>query len=361
MAEGVTTGTMRRKVEAARPQGGAGTKAAHQLLASALSLASEQSLRLALRATGGVDGTTSLDSLPDHVDDKALMMTLVTPAGDVGLAIVAAPLVTAFVERMTTGRIGNGVVAPRLPTATDAAIVTSFLDSGLERFGDSCAGHPDFNWGIGWRSGSFVDDVRRLPLLLRPGSYRLLVLGVEVTESGSRAGNLVIALPGSRGVPLTAEVGGRTSQVSDDWPERVEVVVLAAETSVTAVLARLSLPISEIMALVPGAEVTLPFEALDNVAIETLEGKVFARGRLGQSRGNRALRIVAGELHRRPGDSGTMLADRNSGPTGDSPARDPSRRPGAEQSATDGYAGTVSALPDESGLSDVEAFGTQAG
>ena len=63
-----------------------------------------------------------------------------------------------------------------------------------------------------------------------------------------------------------------------------------------AVLARVSLPIADVTALTPGQELALPYEVLDRIALEGADGRVVARGRLGQARGHRALRItVQGE------------------------------------------------------------------
>uniref|UniRef100_UPI00197ACD62 FliM/FliN family flagellar motor switch protein n=1 Tax=Frigidibacter oleivorans TaxID=2487129 RepID=UPI00197ACD62 len=69
--------------------------------------------------------------------------------------------------------------------------------------------------------------------------------------------------------------------------------VLTADARIDAVLARLSLPLARLLALAPGATLTLPGAALAALRLEGPGGVAVARAELGQAEGRRAIRLTA--------------------------------------------------------------------
>jgi flagellar motor switch protein FliM len=73
----------------------------------------------------------------------------------------------------------------------------------------------------------------------------------------------------------------------------LETAVMRAPASLRAELGRLTLPLSEVLDLGVGGALTLPLSALEEVRLTALDGTEQAVGRLGQSRGMRAIRLTA--------------------------------------------------------------------
>ena len=66
---------------------------------------------------------------------------------------------------------------------------------------------------------------------------------------------------------------------------------MGAQAELSAVLHRLTLPLSAVLALRAGDVLPLPSAALDRVSVEGLDGRRLALGKLGQNQGSRALRL----------------------------------------------------------------------
>ncbi len=79
-----------------------------------------------------------------------------------------------------------------------------------------------------------------------------------------------------------------------DWVEQIEAAVLGAEAQIEAVLDRVHLPLSAVLALKPGAMVPLSKSALTRVRVEGRGHRFVAWGRLGECQGHLAVRVHLG-------------------------------------------------------------------
>jgi flagellar motor switch protein FliM len=78
-----------------------------------------------------------------------------------------------------------------------------------------------------------------------------------------------------------------------DWDQSLSASVMRAPASLRAELGRVTMPLSKVLELGVGGALTLPLSALEEVQLAALDGTVQAVGRLGQSRGMRAVRLTS--------------------------------------------------------------------
>ena len=175
----------------------------------------------------------------------------------------------------------------------------------------------------GFRQGSLIDDLRLLDVMLEEVSFALTVLEVDFLAEGTvRQGVVTLALPEpSPEMPAFSgfDMPFDDGPVHDDaWERALEASVMTAPAQLGAILGRVRLPLSEVMALGVDSQVTLPLSQLEEVQLEGLDHAVLALGRLGQYRGMRALRLTAlpdGDQSGGPGPDAEMVA--MGGPSGE--------------------------------------------
>ncbi len=271
-------------------------------LPRALARIAEGQMRLALKVTHLTDAPLLPVDLVAALEPGSLIAMLDGDAG-AGLLVLGAGALQALIEVQTTGRVGVGAPSERNPTPTDAVIVAPFLDAVL--------GEISLSSGR-LRLGRAVDDPRPLPLYLGEGALRVLRVTMDIGEGPVREGLMMIAFAEPAAASQAAEQVvsslGAAAVPDAGWGACLEQSVMAAEASLDAVLARVSLPLDAVLRWAVGSEVPLPPGAIDRVRIEGQGGVPVVCGRLGQSRGNRAVRIIrdhadsAGALGGRVGD-----------------------------------------------------------
>jgi flagellar motor switch protein FliM len=299
MAEALVENVIRRKILAARAEvvdGGPGADRGWRL---ALARAARDELKLALDFTSLAMERRSLAELLDLPPDRGLIVVLDGPAEGLGLLLISAPVLAAMIEVQTIGRVGSGPVAPRKPTRTDAAMMAGMIDAALAGLEQALAQEADLVWAGGFRYASFLEDPRPLGLLLEDTSYR--VLNAEVSLGmGARTGAVILALPAEgRGVMPPHRIPEAISS-GPGFAESLALRVEAAESVLTAIVARLSLPLSRLMDLRVGEVMELPRAGIDRISFEGLDGRAVAEGRLGQNRGMRAIRLTPSGASPRP-------------------------------------------------------------
>jgi flagellar motor switch protein FliM len=209
-------------------------------------------------------------------DDHALVLALARgddPAA--GALVLSAPALAALVEAVTTGAPGRHALDPRRPTRTDAALVAGFVDALL-------AALPA---AVPWRLSHPLAGARALALMLPDAGLTLSQAGLRFA-AGQRDGAIWLALP-----PDPPESGGPAAEEGEaafDLAPRLD----AAEVRMDAVLARLQMPLSQLMALSEGEVLPLQGASLDGVRLTAVDGRLVGEGRLGQIRGQRALRLT---------------------------------------------------------------------
>lgn len=272
-----------------------------------VSKTAERQMKLATQATEMADISAKLADLPATIDPAALLLLVSGPGDARGLLAVSLPVLAALIERRTTGHVGSAEIPARRATRTDAAIAAGFFDPVLEALSGGLSQVPRSSWAGGYRIEGPADDMRSVLLRLEDTTFRGARLAVTLTEGGSRTGSIVLLVPDlpdqhpdarqlGHATPNHPVAAQRNVPGGDPgpWSSRMEAAVLSVPAEVTGALWRLSMPLGELLALRPGTTIALPRDAVDRVPLEGSDGQVLARGRLGQSRGYRALRLRIG-------------------------------------------------------------------
>ena len=233
-----------------------------------------------------------LDLPPEH----GLIVMLDSLGDGLGMLIMSRELTAALIEQQTIGRVSAATPAPRRPTRTDAAMVAALVDRALIGLDHALDGQPDHHWTEGYRYASFIEDRRPLGLLLDDLPYQVLGASIALGEV-ARMGQLWLVLPDRPRRPgLPGEGGGDmvAEALSPPSPFAAALgeVVGGSDCQLTGVIARLHLPLRQVMALDEGQLLPLSGAALDRIEIAGIDGGTCAHARLGQHKGMRALRLT---------------------------------------------------------------------
>ena len=286
-------GIIRRKVAAGRAVTAEGGPGADRGWRIGLARAARDLLKVALDVRSLTVERRSLAELAELVPDRALIAVLEGPSEGLGAIILSQPILSGFIEAQTIGRIRSQEAPSRKPTRTDAAMVIGVIDAALSGLEQALAEEADLVWAGGFRYASFLDDPRPLTLLLEDAPLRLLRVDVSLA-GGLREGEILLALPAAgRGQRPSAAVDQTaTHDHGPVFSEALAERINGAQTRVEAVLARLTMPLAQVMGLTEGMILPLPQAALDRISLEGLDGRTVGNGRLGQNRGMRAVRLI---------------------------------------------------------------------
>ena len=294
---------IQRKAEAGRAVPETQPMTASRALGQALAKTAQDDMALPLRVAQLNERRLSLAELPEALADRALLAVLEGPSEGLGLAAVAPSLLSALIEMQTMGKLAAAPPPPRRPTRTDAAMIAEFLDHALEGFEQAIAELPDVVWAGGFRYASYLDDPRPLGLMLDDAGFRVLQIELALGPGGARRGDLLLAFPAIGRGPAPRSAPGpdghdaphEQGALADAarWKADMERAVQQVPATLDAVLHRLTLPLSAVLAFSEGTELPVPLAALEELRLEGLGGRLVGRGRLGQNRGFRAVRLAA--------------------------------------------------------------------
>lgn len=300
MSESATETVLKRKAEAGRGHSGGGAITPEKAVGQALAKAAQDMMKLPLRMASGRAGRMSLTEVIECLPDRALLALLEGPEEGLGLMALAPELLASLIEMQTTGKIVAGAVAARRPTRTDAAMSAPFVDRTLAELELHLASDAAIVWAGGFRYASYLEDARPLGLLMEDGGYRVFRLSLDLGEEPTRKGAFLLALPseGKGPPPVRSGAGDRegepvagSAEAAAEWHRRMEDVLLGARGHIQAVLDRVSLPLTAVLALKPGALIPLSAGVLARLRVES-QGRFIAYGKLGQCNGNLAVRLL---------------------------------------------------------------------
>ncbi len=277
---------------------------------TALARAARDAAGLAVTVTSCQARVCSLGEVLELLPDLSLVAMVNGPGGSLGVMVLAPPVLSGTVEWQTLGRVMPHAPVARKPTRTDAVLVQPMIDRALYGLGAAVDGTDDMIWAAGFRYGSCLEDARALALILEDVPYRLLTAQVALA-GGTKDGVVLLALP--------AEGRGPAPPPREDLSEAAAAMVFqaalaeqvnAAKISMDAVIARVSLPLSEVLALTAGELLHLPGATTDRIDLEVPGCARTAGGKLGQARGMRAVRVQeeAQPVPRTEGDLAPGLA-----------------------------------------------------
>lgn len=278
---------LRRKAQAAREQLEARVMSAPRALRLALERSADEVLQNPLMVAGTDRFTADPASLPEMVPEGALVLLLQGPQDATGALIMDPGIAAAVVEVQTTGTIGAGEAASRPLTRIDAALSAPLIDAVLDRFASNLADGPDAYWSSGFASGAMLDTPRSLPIALTAARYHVFRVALRVGQAG-REGTVLMALPVPEQPALREDASPGAVAPDPRW----QVRILGTHIRLDAVLCRIEMPLSQVLALRQGDVLPIAQDALRDVRLEAGARRPAARARLGQMGGRRALRLT---------------------------------------------------------------------
>jgi flagellar motor switch protein FliM len=289
-------GIIRKKLAAQRVDRAEGGPGADRGWRVALARAAQDLLKLSLDVKSLSIERRSLAELAELIPERALIAILEGPQEGLGAIIVSQPILTAFIEAQTIGRLRSAEVVPRKPTRTDAAMVAEVIDHALAGLEEQLAEEADLVWAGGFRYASFLDDPRPLLLLLEDAPMKLMRAEVSL-GGGLRQGPVLLAVPaeGRGSPPAEPTEDAPPESHSHVFSAMLAEKVMETQARVDAVLARVTMSLAEVMSLEVGAVLPLGDASLESIRLEGLDGAHVADGKLGQNRGLRAIRIGEAE------------------------------------------------------------------
>lgn len=235
----------------------------------------------------------SAAEVPERLPERGLFALLSGPRGATGVIALDSEVLAALIERQTLGRVSDRPIPPRRPTRTDAMLAAGLIDAALDALDTALAEDADRIWASGFRFASHLDDPRPLALMLEDDDYRVIALSLSL-GGGARRGAAVLALPATgRGEAPARRSAAAAAAEAAVFGAALGEAVMAAPAWLDAVIARVRLPLAQAMALAPGETLRLGAAAVDRIDIAGPDGRRIAGGQLGQTRGQRAVRLDA--------------------------------------------------------------------
>jgi len=304
---------LRRMIGTARRMPTHGSVRADDALRLALSRAGQDAARVALIADTVQSESSAIAGLGALLPKHGLWVALHGPQRMRGVLALDARLLSGLVQALTTGEVRGdraGLDAARTPTQTDALLLRRFVALLLDTLARRLDGQPAGGWAAGYQPRDRIADAARLPHLLPDMPYRVLSCAVDIAE-GARSGSLVLALP-----EATPAAHAENPQAAERaaFSAALGRAVADAPAELEAVLCRLQLPLDMVAGFAPGMVLSLPRHAVAEVVLQGCDGRPAATARLGQSRGQRAVKLATLPGAPAPAAAGTAAV--SNGPTG---------------------------------------------
>ena len=249
--------------------------------------AAEVQVGLTISVLGITEEVVPLEELLRLIDDNHLLLALNGAQGLCGLAGIDLQTRAAVIEMQTTGTLRPSPADPRPVTATDAAMIAPLITSFLAEAAVSTLGTPLAGWTDAYGVGDRVANTRAAGLTMVDTTYRLVCLTLEL-GAGDRQGMVQIALPVSPEMKVQ-----HVPDAAVTWSANIANAVGNAPADLHAVLHRMRLSLRQVDGFQVGQLIAMPGITVGSVKLETTDGRVVARARLGQMTGLRAVRIQA--------------------------------------------------------------------
>jgi flagellar motor switch protein FliM len=247
--------------------------------------AAEWAAGLALTVPSLSEDQMALDDLMSLVPADMMLIALTADGRTQGFAAIDLELRTALIETQTMGRLRPAPADPRPITATDAAMAQPLLTALLAELDH---GPALDGWVTGFQPATPLQGKRAAEQALADGTYRLIRMSVDL-GAGDRQGQIMLAT--AVPAPVTAP-----SAESPNFAAALRQNVLATEAELNAVLHRLQIPLTMAEGLAVGQILPLSGVTVSSVRLEAVDGQVVGRARLGQTAGQRAVRIESGPM-----------------------------------------------------------------
>lgn len=242
---------------------------------------------LMIAVLGITEEVVPLEDLLRLIEDGHLLLALNGDQGLCGLAGIDLQTRAAVIEMQTTGTLRATPADPRPVTATDAAMLAPLIAGLLAEAVHSTEGTPLAGWTAHYKVGDRVPNTRAAGMTMIDTTYRLVRLTLDL-GAGDRQGMIQIALPLSPEMKVL-----HAPDTAATWAADIADAVGTAPADLHAVLHRMRLSLRQVDGFQVGQLIALPGITVGSVKLETTDGRVVARARLGQMTGLRAVRIQA--------------------------------------------------------------------
>lgn len=229
----------------------------------------------------------------ETIPENALLLQLSGPGGLVGAAVLTHGLWSGFVSTVLTGRLAQGDAAERPPTRVDADLAIDLVAAILRGMSERMPADSSGAWVRGFHVKQMMSDPMRLGFILPEGELNGISVGFALSEGGNSA-QMTLILPDApeRVPPKQAGAGADAGAAGPGWSELLKTNVMSADLPLNAVLGRQRFTLAEVAGWAPGKTVMIPEQAIASVRLEASDGAVLAWGRLGQSSGQRAVKLA---------------------------------------------------------------------
>ncbi len=253
------------------------------MLGVELPRSADQLLDLEVGVRSASFGTLDQAALVAALDENDLICRMTRAGSDTGLIIVDPPLLTALIEVQTLGKVTSSPANERPPTKTDATVVSDILDRWLSDAASaaSAQGLASELLTNGYARVDGMLDLRAVELTLDRGQYRSLSVTMAL-GGDAKVGTLSFYAP--------ASAASRDDEPGGTLGQQLRPHLLDAPVEMTAILARASRSLDEVMSLAVGDVFQVSAEQLQSVRLETCDGTLVTTARLGQLGGYRAVR-----------------------------------------------------------------------
>ena len=201
-------------------------------------------------------------------------------------------IVYPIIDRSLGGSDGDLFIPQRPLTQIEQRLIQRVTDRAMHHLGEA--------WSQILPTTFAVEAFESNPQLVQsvPPNETTVVVGFEI-KLGRRAGTMSLCLPYQAIEPMMGRVqqqswmasAGRRSAAGEGAGERLGEGLAAAPVELRATLARTTLTLGELMGLKAGDVITTDKPATGDVAV-SLGGRGKFAGKLGQFRGNKAVRIT---------------------------------------------------------------------
>lgn len=279
---------MRRKVAAGQREYQSRAMTAARALRLTVPKVADDQMELALGVIGLTQGIVDNDEILDPPPENRMMLVLDGPDGRAGAALVDGAISAALVQQQTMGRVTerSEAEAARIPTRTEAALMSPFLDQVFEQAAELPDSEIDALLLAGRRFGAWIEAPRLLAMALEDPEYQRFTLTLDVA-GGVRQGKIDLFLP----IPVPAN-----SRAQDDNEEasreQMARIAMSIPAQLTVALCRPRMSLSELSKLAVGDVIDIPKDAFSNAQLLAITGRMVGHGRLGQVAGKRAVRLT---------------------------------------------------------------------
>jgi hypothetical protein len=307
---------MRRKTQAGRALHQSRTVSVLKALRLTMSKVGNDLFSLPVAILGATQTVLENEDCAEVFQDDHLLILLDGSDGLRGAVMVDPVLVGGLIQQQTMGAV-YPVKDPsgRPMTATDASLVEPLINALLSRAADLPETEAERSLLVGFKFGAKAKDSRLLMLALDAREFHILRLTVDMAK-GVRRGELLFCLPVPPPRPVAEAADSQSgSEVLPASPKTLCASVLSLKADLMVSLTQFQLPIRVAGALRVGQVLDLGHVSFEDAQVRTRQGRILARGVLGQQDGMRALRLKHREkkretLQRRTSDVEDLQAER---------------------------------------------------